>query len=84
MVPLAWHVYSGNYDIVKLLLDNGAEINLDFDLDESGRKGTALDVSTLLTKNKDEQVGGRDALFVRVHKLLIERGGKAFNELNEL
>ena len=80
MVPLAWHVYSGNFDIVQLLLDNGAHINLDFDLDESGRKGTVLDVSTMLTNSREGQ-DGKDDPILRVHELLIKRGGKKYKDL---
>lgn len=81
MAPLSWHVYSANIEIVRLLLDNGAEINLDFDLDESGKKGTVLDVSNLLTKSKDLKKDSEDR-FVMVHKVLVERGGKTYSSLN--
>ena len=27
MTPLSWHAYGGNYEIVQLLLENGADIN---------------------------------------------------------
>ncbi len=77
MTPLAWHVYAGNLDIVRLLLDNGADINLEFDLDESGKKGTVMNVSTMLNKSKDPQ-NNKDDPFVKVHELLIERGGKTY------
>ena len=81
MTPLSWHVFAGNFDIVRLLVDNGAQINLDFDLDESGKKATVMDVSTLLTDSKDSQTD-KDDPFVKVHELLINRGGKKYEELS--
>ena len=82
MTPLSWHVYSGNLEIVRLLLDNGAEINLDFDLDESGKKGTVMNVSTMLTeKDPQQNSNGKDDPFLKIHQLLIQRGGKTYEEL---
>ena len=41
MMPLSWHTWGGNVDIVRLLLDEGADINADFDFSiESNAKVT--------------------------------------------
>lgn len=77
MNPLSWHVYSGNDEIVKLLLDNGADINMEFDLNEEKQKATVMDVSLLLMESSPEYFG-------KTHELLISSGGKRFDELNEI
>ena len=83
MIPLSWHVYAGNFQIVKLLLDSGAEINMEFDLNEEKTKATVMDVSSALNKStKDNNAAPDD--FVKTHELLISRGGKTYSELNEL
>ena len=41
MMPLSWHIWGGNVDIIRLLLDAGADINADFDFSmESNAKVT--------------------------------------------
>lgn len=81
MSPMSWHVYSGNYKIVELLLDSGADINMVFDLDPTGRKATVMDVAFLLARKKDgEKVS--DA-FVKTLDLLTRRGGKRYGELTK-
>ena len=78
MTPLSWHTYSGNTDIVELLLDNGANINDEFDLSKT-EKATVLDISTLLTK--DNKPDDEPDAFAKTHALLLSRGAKKFHEL---
>ena len=57
MHPLSWHVFAGNHDIVKLLLDAGANINDDFDLHPPSAPVqtivTALDIAEKLSGVED-------------------------------
>lgn len=57
MTPLSWHTYAGNYDIVELLLDAGANINEDFDLHPPSAPVqtivTALDIAEKLSGVED-------------------------------
>jgi len=79
MMPLAWHAYGGNHKIVRLLLDNGADVNLDFDLDAK-RKATVTDVlEILVVKQKDPDAPPDE--FETTHELLLSRGGKKYSEL---
>jgi ankyrin repeat protein len=76
MTPLSWHVYGGNYDIVKLLISHGAEINADFDDSlESSLKITATDIASNLWR-KDESDD-----FTRTLDLLISKGGKKYADM---
>ena len=76
---MSWHVYAGNFKIVELLLDNGADINMVFDLDDKGRKATVLDIAFLLASKKDGNNVSND--FVKILDLLSKRGGKRYSEL---
>ena len=57
MTPLSWHTYAGNYDIIELLLDAGANINTDFDLHPPSAPVqtivTALDIAEKLSGVED-------------------------------
>lgn len=57
MTPLSWHTYAGNYDIIELLLDAGANINTDFDLHPPNAPVqtivTALDIAEKLSGVED-------------------------------
>jgi hypothetical protein len=79
MMPLHWHVYGGNYDIIKLLLDNGADVNADVDHNVN-EKATPVDLSALHVKSKDPNAEPDN--YVRSHELLISKGGKKYSELS--
>lgn len=80
MMPLSWHAWGGNVDIITLLLDAGAEINADFDFSlESGAKVTATDIAAQFIASRDPN-GERDS-FVDTYELLTQRGGKKYEEL---
>jgi Ankyrin repeats (3 copies) len=77
MHPLSWNVFGGHYDNIQLLLEYGADVNLDFDsMDGSGAKVTALDVIIALTKNEQG-----DDRFTRIETLLRSHGAKTMSEL---
>ena len=79
MHPLSWNVYGGHMDNIRLLLEHGANINLDFD----SMKGddlavTSLDVLLELLKNEPG-----DERFVAMQTLFEEHGAKTINQLHE-
>ena len=81
MHPLSWNVYGGHYEIVKLLLDHGAEINLDFDLSaNSDEKVTVLDIAEKMTGGKKDS--RKPDNFELTYRLLLERRGKTYKELH--
>ena len=80
MTPLSWYTYGGNYEIVKLLLDNGADVNADFEyVFGSNEKITALDVILRLLEHHGDKEEPDE--FTATKELLISRGGKKFAEL---
>ena len=83
MHPLSWNVYAGHYESVKVLLDGGADINLDFDdMGENPNKVTVLDVSTRLVKaDKAKGDDNKEDRFDITHQLLINRGAKLYDEV---
>lgn len=91
MHPLSWNVYGGHLENIQLLLQYGADVNLDFDgmgqsndddndndNDTSSLTVTAMDVTLQLTKNE-----AGDDRFVQLEALLRSYGGKTIKELNE-
>lgn len=87
MMPLSWHAWGGNVEIIQLLLDNGAEINADFDYTYesiNGAKVTATDVVAIIigsSKKDDDDNTAETKLFFRSYELLRSRGGKTYEEL---
>eukprot|EP00934_Nitzschia_sp_Nitz4_P007617 Nitzschia sp. Nitz4//scaffold98_size77359//13658//14296//NITZ4_005538-RA/size77359-processed-gene-0.32-mRNA-1//-1//CDS//3329560727//7607//frame0 len=80
MHPLSWNVYGGHVANVQLLLQHGADVNLDFDgMGSNTSKVTALDVVLELVKNEDG-----DDRFVRLEKLLRAHGGKTIGEMEAM
>mmetsp|Transcript_26109 Transcript_26109/g.52924 ORF Transcript_26109/g.52924 Transcript_26109/m.52924 type:complete len:235 (-) Transcript_26109:1817-2521(-) len=65
MHPLSWNVYGGNADIVRLLLDGGADVNADFDLYPDGSPNqvvvTVLDIAEKLANMDDDSNAEEDA-----------------------
>ena len=80
MMPLSWHTWGGNVDIIRLLLDAGADINADFDFSfESKAKVTATDVAAQFVASQDPN--GEKDNFVETYELLTQHGGKKYEEL---
>jgi hypothetical protein len=87
MHPLAWNVYGGHVENVRVLLEEGnADVNLDYD-DAKGSPITVLD--TVLDIAPDEKMDkpGLERFYM-VKELLLKHGAKQYkdlqNEGNEL
>jgi hypothetical protein len=77
MHPLSWNVYGGHFENIDLLLNYGADVNLDFDgMTASQAPVTALDVVLQLVQNEEG-----DERFVKLEALLRKHGGKTTEEL---
>ena len=92
MTPLAWHTHAGNVSIVKLLLQNGAQVNADFDAQhDPAQKVTAMDVARSLIRNHkesssasstdDETGNDQDDKFVQTLLALKKFGGLTYAEM---
>jgi ankyrin repeat protein len=88
MTPLAWHTHAGNASIVKLLLQNGAEVNADFDAQhDPNQKVTAMDLARSLIGNKatstSSEMGNNDVndKFVQTFLALKQFGGLTYDEI---
>jgi len=82
MTPLSWHAYGGNVEIISLLLDNGAEINADFDYSpENNFKVTATDITQIISGPSSGTEDDSSNPFRISYDLLRFRGGKTFEEL---
>ena len=77
MHPLSWNIYGGHFANVKLLLDYGADVNLDFDsMMDKNQAVTALDVVMALKRNE-----AGDERFSNLESLLRAHGAKMYEEL---
>lgn len=79
MHPLSWNVYGGHLENIRLLLENGADVNLDFDsMTQPTCPVAILDVLFEL-----QTAEGGDERVVEMEKLLREYGAKTIKELRE-
>jgi len=78
MHPLSWNVYGGHIENIELLLQHGAEVNLDFDGMAGSSEVTALDVVKQIqsAENGDER-------FTKIEALLLQHGAKTYSELQQ-
>eukprot|EP00546_Thalassionema_frauenfeldii_P014210 CAMPEP_0178911948 /NCGR_PEP_ID=MMETSP0786-20121207/9983_1 /TAXON_ID=186022 /ORGANISM="Thalassionema frauenfeldii, Strain CCMP 1798" /LENGTH=200 /DNA_ID=CAMNT_0020584461 /DNA_START=138 /DNA_END=740 /DNA_ORIENTATION=+ len=77
MHPLSWNVYGGHVETAQVLLEKGANVNLDFDsMGQPPTKVTALDICTQIMENNDAE------MFVKMKELLLQYGAKLYSELN--
>lgn len=77
MHPLSWNVYGGHVDNVKLLLENGANVNADFDsMVDKAESVTVTDVALKLA-----EVEEGDQRFKTMVSLLRKYGGKTMEEI---
>lgn len=79
MHPLSWNVYAGHLENIRLLLEHGADVNLDFDsMGQPPNPVTVLDV--LYELQKAEQ---GDQRFTEMETLLKKNGAKTLTELQQ-
>ncbi len=77
MHPLSWNVYGGHLANIELLLENGADVNLDFDsMMVDNAPVTSLDVLKELLKNE-----AGDDRFVAIEKVFRKHGAKTIAEV---
>lgn len=85
MHPLSWNVYGGHATNVKLLLEFGADPNLDVDrMDSSGERETVLDIVLRILEAFDDKKDKEDpryAAFREIQQLLVKHGAKRYDEL---
>jgi hypothetical protein len=86
MHPLSWNTYGGHVEVVKILLEKGANVNLDIDWPVNGSKAkaTCLDIlDTILPKERPTE--GKELTdtqkYYDLMDLLIENGGKRYSDL---
>lgn len=84
MHPLSWNVYGGHYESIKLLLENGAEVNADFDSGD-GSIITVLDVNSkfLDTSSGDGEPSPHAEIYEKIQALLLKHGAKTYAELQK-
>jgi ankyrin repeat protein len=92
MTPLSWNVYGNHIENVKLLLDAGANVNLDFDYmtnDGTYDKFTVLDLLYLVgnfhdntTSHVDEDDNTHQQTQYVIRDLLLQYGAKRYKELD--
>mmetsp|Transcript_2658 Transcript_2658/g.5753 ORF Transcript_2658/g.5753 Transcript_2658/m.5753 type:complete len:220 (-) Transcript_2658:186-845(-) len=76
MHPLSWNVYGGHLENIELLLEHGADIDLDFDsMKEDGVSVTSLDVLLELLVNEPG-----DERFVGIEKVFRKHGAKTMEQ----
>jgi len=79
MHPLSWNVYGGHLVNIQLLLENGADINLDFDSMDSKSDTpivTSLDVLLELIQNESG-----DERFLEIEKVFTKYGAKTMEQI---
>ncbi|CAJ1931708.1 unnamed protein product [Cylindrotheca closterium] len=83
MHPLSWNVFGGHVENARLLLENGADVNADFDsMVDKVHSVTVTDVALQL-----QDVEDGDVRFEMMLSLLRKHGGKTMEEIrnaNEL
>lgn len=78
MHPLSWNVYGGHVGNIQLLLEHGADVNLDFDsMGKTAAPVTSLDILLELLKNEKG-----DERFQEIKILFDKYGAKTMEELN--
>eukprot|EP00547_Thalassionema_nitzschioides_P000402 CAMPEP_0194202348 /NCGR_PEP_ID=MMETSP0156-20130528/2396_1 /TAXON_ID=33649 /ORGANISM="Thalassionema nitzschioides, Strain L26-B" /LENGTH=198 /DNA_ID=CAMNT_0038927815 /DNA_START=56 /DNA_END=652 /DNA_ORIENTATION=+ len=81
MHPLSWNAYAGHVETAKVLLENGASVNLDFDsMGQPQAKVTVLDIVTQIL---DTDSNADVEKFVGMKELLLKHGAKLYSELEQ-
>lgn len=77
MHPLSWNVYGGHVETVAVLLEGGADVNLD--VDDMYNPGQPVTVFDLIEYTLD--VDHVDKRFTQVKELLLKFGAKRYKDL---
>ena len=80
MHPLAWNVYGGHVENVRVLLEEGrADVNLDYD-DAKGLPITVLDTILDIAPDEKSDKPGLER-FYKLKELLLKHGAKQYKDL---
>jgi hypothetical protein len=79
MHPLSWNVYGGHLETAAVLLEGGADVNLD--VDDMYNPGQPVTVLDLIEYTLD--VGHIDKRFQQVKDLLLKFGAKRYKDLSK-
>ena len=83
MHPLSWNVYGGHVETAKILLENGALVNLDFDsMGSQPRKVTCMDILLDILESDPKAEDPHMEKYRRMKTLLLEHGAKRFEEIS--
>jgi hypothetical protein len=79
MHPLSWNVYGGHLENIRLLLQHGADVDLDFDsmVGSPPQPVTSFDVLLQL-----QQAEKGDERFLKIEELLKKYGARTMEEVN--
>lgn len=88
MTPLSWNVYGKHLPNIKLLLEAGADVNLDFDYIDNGKKVvvTVLDLLYIVESfpdgdaKSDETDNHMDRTHFEVRDMLLQYGAKRYQD----
>ena len=81
MHPLSWNIFHGHVTNVQLLLQAGANVNLDFDHMITQQPVTVLDVLDEIIHNTKQQGQVVDDKYWQLKQILLEAGAKPYAEL---
>jgi Ankyrin repeat len=81
MPPLSWNVYGNHVDNARLLLEHGADVNMDFDLQVDAQTKQPVTVLDIIDRLSDY---GKHSDFDDMKALLLKHGAKTFKELQEI
>lgn len=79
MHPLSWNTFYGRHEIIELLLQYGADVNSDFNLNDREKKTVVLDVvEQILMGGEDKEENER---FVQTRNILVKHGAVRYATL---
>lgn len=91
MTPLSWNVYGRHMANVRLLLESGANVNLDFDYMDNGKKVvvTVLDLLYIIepfhddgaNREKGNDATAEDRMHYDIRDLLLQYGAKRYQDI---
>lgn len=85
MTPLSWNVYGGHIETAKILLEAGANVNLDFDqASDSGTEELATVLDILYSSMQGQTKSSKDPWHLKnlaMEQLLLQYGAKRYKDL---